>query len=173
MSTTKTTRYVAIGSALAAAMIPLSIGTATAASGTDNGPGQDNIWVGGGPDLLACEATAQACDLTAYVYDMSTPVTLSVDGKALATGAPVASSGTIEPGKFMTVWTPQTAGSHVVSMQQGTQNQSITVRIIDNNGPEAVTKRFENFVTGLICNTGSGRTSSVSGSAGCISGDVH
>ncbi|MGW4248915.1 hypothetical protein [Nocardia sp. NPDC004722] len=173
MSTTKTARYLAIGAVLAAVAIPFSTGTATADSGTDNGPGKVNIWVGGGPDILACEATAQTCNLTAYVYDMSTPVTLRVDGKALATGVPVASSGTAEPGKFVTVWTPQTAGAHVISMQQGSQSTSITVQIMDNNGAEANIKRFEYFLAGLVCNTGSGRTSSVSGSAGCMQTGVH
>ncbi|MTE17529.1 hypothetical protein [Nocardia aurantiaca] len=161
MNTTNTSRYAAIGTALMAAAIPLSTGTATAASGTAN------IWVGGGPDLLACQATAQTCALTAYVYDMSTAVTISVDGKALITGLPVASSGTVEPGKLAAVWTPQTAGQHVVSVQQGSQGQSVTVQIIDNNSPEAYVKRLESYVSQLICKSGSGN----SGSFGCMQAD--
>ncbi|MGW2665098.1 hypothetical protein ACWCW7_29440 [Nocardia tengchongensis] len=159
MNTRRTVRRVAVGSALAAA-IPLSAGVAAAATGPIN------VWVGGGPDLLACQATAQTCGLTAYVFDMSTPVTISVDGKTLATGAPVPSPGTNTPGKLATVWTPQTAGQHTVTVQQGSQSQTVTVTIIDNNGPEATVKRIENYVGGLLCTSGSS-----TGSVGCMQGD--
>ncbi|WP_157514344.1 hypothetical protein [Nocardia concava] len=157
MSTTKTGRYAAIGTALAAAAIPLSAGTATAASGPVT------LWVGGGPDLLACKATTQTCQLTAYVFDMSTPVTISVDGAALVTGAPVTSPGTDAPGKLVTVWTPQTAGTHTVTAQQGGQSQSISVVIISNNSPEAMLKRVESYVSSVLCQAGSS-----SGSYGCM-----
>ncbi|MEC3957665.1 hypothetical protein VMT65_31845 [Nocardia sp. CDC153] len=157
MHTKKTVRYAALGSALLAAAIPLSTGTATAASGTVS------IWVGPGDGALGCQATTLACSLTAYVFDMTTPVTISVDGTTLATGTPVASSGTNEPGKLTTSWTPQTAGTHTVLAQQGGQSKSATVDIIGINSPEAIAKRTGAYLTQLLCNSGS----SFAGSGEC------
>ncbi|WP_067688384.1 hypothetical protein [Nocardia jejuensis] len=151
MITLRTGRRIAAGAGLAmAAAMSLSTGTATAAAGPIS------VWVGGGPDLLACRATAQTCNLTAYVFDMSAPVTISVDGQALATGMPVPSPGTNSDGKLDVTWIPKTAGQHVVSAKQGSLSYEVTVRIMDNGSLEATAERVHRAVIEFGCETGSG-----------------
>ncbi|MEV0466281.1 hypothetical protein AB0I30_33565 [Nocardia tengchongensis] len=159
MNIKKTGRYAAVGVAAAAAAVQLSAGTATAATGSVS------LWVGGGPDLLSCKATAQKCQVIAYVYDMSTPITITANGKTVISGLPVASQGTVEPGQLATLWIPQTAGSTTITAQQGSQSQSFTIQIIDNNGPEAFAKRTDAYLRSLACKTGSATIS-----AGCGAG---
>lgn len=56
------------------------------------------LTVGGGPDVLACQATAQQCGVRAAVLDLSTPVTISVIGKVLVTGVPATDVTTLDAG---------------------------------------------------------------------------
>ncbi|MEC3918889.1 hypothetical protein [Nocardia sp. CDC160] len=164
MNTKKTVRYAAFGAALAAAAIPLSSGTAAAA-------GSIEIWVGPGGGAYGCEVTTVACSLTAYVDDMSTPVTISVDGKALATGSPI--TGPTSRGQFTTTWTPQVAGAHTVSAQQGSLNQTVSVRILDTNSPEMWIKRVQDYLRELACQQGGSGSGTLLGSGGCMSGGIH
>ncbi|MGV9408780.1 hypothetical protein ACWDOP_02605 [Nocardia sp. NPDC003693] len=148
MTTSLTGRFAA-GTALLAAAVALSTGTAAAA------PGPVGIWVGGGPDLLACEATGQTCQLTAYVRDMAAPVTISVNGQALISEMPVPSPGTSSAGKLVVVWTPKKAGNYVIDAKQGAASETVTVRIIDNASPEALWLRAKNFTGKALCDAGS------------------
>ncbi|MFE3023667.1 hypothetical protein [Nocardia tengchongensis] len=159
MNTMKTSRYAAMGVAIAAAAAGLSIGTATAATGPVS------IWIGPGPDLLSCKATTQKCAVTAYTSDMSTPVTITVNGKTIASGVPVPSSGTAASGQFSTMWVPQTVGTNTVTVAQGGNSDSATLQIMDNNSPEAFAQRTEAFLQAQVCKTGSS-----SMSAGCMNG---
>ncbi|MGW4534692.1 hypothetical protein ACWEOI_27465 [Nocardia sp. NPDC004340] len=164
MNTKKAGRYAAVGAALAAAAVQLSTGTATAATG------HVSLWVGGGTDLLACRATAQQCQVIGYAYDMTTPITLSVNGKTIASALPTPTSGTIEPGELKILWVPQTAGPNTITVQQGSDSQSVTIQIMDNNSLEAFAQRTEAYLRTLPCKTGSATIS-----AGCQfpAGDVH
>lgn len=139
MSTIKGSRYAAAGTALVAAAIQLSTGTATAA----NTP--ITILVGGGPDDLACQASGLSCFVSVFAQDRTTLITLSVNGKTLVTGMPVTANG-----EFRTSWTPNAAGHYTLTAQQGAQTQSTTVDIIDNNGLEALSRRITNGLTNMV-----------------------
>ncbi|MFE6859705.1 hypothetical protein [Nocardia sp. NPDC057668] len=144
----------AAGCAVAAA-VPLSAGTATAV------PGDQPVWLflDRNADLLSCDATTVACGLNVLVFDMTTPITISVDGKTLVSGAPLPNTvnhGTKHTGTLATTWIPQTAGKHVVSAQQGGESQSMTLTIIGNNSPEAIARRTVNALRPVVCGSGSG-----------------
>ncbi|MGW4246959.1 hypothetical protein, partial [Nocardia sp. NPDC004722] len=106
--------------------------------------------------------------LSGYVDDMSAPVTISVDGKALITAMPTAQPGGVPVGgQVQVTWTPQTAGVHTVSAQQGSQSQTVSVQIVDTNSPQAWLMRLEDYLRQLACQTGS-----TSGTAGCMTGGI-
>lgn len=140
MNTKKAGRYAAAGAALLAATLQLSTATAGASA-----PAID-IWVGGGPDDLSCQASGSACAVYGYVEDMTTPVTLAVDGKTFASGLPTLNTAR---GQFQGFWTPKAAGNYVLTAQQGALSQSVTVHIIDNNSLEALSQRIMNRLSSM------------------------
>ncbi|MFD7846876.1 hypothetical protein ACFV4K_28585 [Nocardia sp. NPDC059764] len=148
MTSKKAALYAAAGATLTAA-VQAATGMATAATESVI------LNVGGGPDVLACQATAQQCGVRAWVFDLSTPVTISVNGKVLVTSAPSTDATTPGRGTVETTWTPQTAGLYTITGQQGSASQSISLQIIDNNSPAAVFKHLSVFLGHMAC-SGSG-----------------
>ncbi|MEV6070516.1 hypothetical protein AB0L82_28560 [Nocardia sp. NPDC052001] len=129
--TSNSIRSAIIGTALLAAILPLSPGTAGAES--DLSISVTNA----GPGTFDCVYTGVTCEISPRVTDYTTPITLSVDGTAL---------GTITPTGCCSIpwllWTPKTAGHHMVSAQQGTRTATLGVDIIDPNSLAGILRRL-------------------------------
>ncbi|MEU1430901.1 hypothetical protein ABZ412_27900 [Nocardia sp. NPDC005746] len=160
MNITKIGHRAALGAALAAAAVQLSAGSATAAADTIP------IWFGAGADPLACQATTLKCEIDVEVNDVTTPVSIVINGKTMVTALPAPSGGTPGLGFLVYQWIPDTAGSNTVTVTQGSRTHTVTIPIIDNNSPEAFIRRNQDAVRRFACQSGSSTLSA------CSSGGV-
>ncbi|MGW4246960.1 hypothetical protein [Nocardia sp. NPDC004722] len=134
-----TARRTALGAALLTAVVPLSFGTAHATADFTI------IAMSASYDAYGCELTTESCRvMIGYHTDHTDPVTFAVDGTTLGT---VADNGEV-------IWTPQQAGKHTLTAQQGTQTATLTVNLIGYNSVQGVLKRYFGIDTGSA-NTGS------------------
>ncbi|MFD7847817.1 hypothetical protein ACFV4K_33435 [Nocardia sp. NPDC059764] len=156
MNTKTIARYAATGAAVAAAAVQLSTGSATAATGTIP------IMFGVGSDLLGCQATTVRCEISVEVDDVTTPVSIVINGKTMVTALPAPSSA--GPGFLVYQWFPDTAGTNTITVTSGSQIRTVTIPIIDNNSPEAFIRRNQDAVRRFACQSGS--------SAACLSSGV-
>lgn len=134
-------RRAALGAAALTAAISLSTGTAGAAQDIkiDLSPGS--------PDIYSCELSTETCLISVvFLTDLTTPVTISVDGTVIATPTPSTNCSCTPE----TTWVPPKGGRYTLTAKQGTQTASLTVNIADYNGLQGIVQRY------LGINTGSG-----------------
>ncbi|MTE17528.1 hypothetical protein [Nocardia aurantiaca] len=138
--TKKALRRAAAGVALLSAAIPLSTGTANASGGF-------NVMIGSATaDIYGCELTGESCEVSVgNLTDWATPVTVSVDGTLLGT---ITLPGSCCPGFTGVIWTPEKAGKHTLTAQQGIQTATLTVNIVDYNSLQGILKRYLGINTG-------------------------
>ncbi|MFE3986723.1 hypothetical protein ACFYUD_27795 [Nocardia tengchongensis] len=134
----KTIARAAFGAALLTAAIPLSTGTAAA----------QNIQIDlmyMDPGRYSCELSTETCWISVvYLTDLTTPVTISVDGTVIGTPTP----GTGCWCTPETAWIPPKGGRYTLTATQGSQKATKTVTIGDYNGLQGIVQRYLGIDTG-------------------------
>lgn len=125
-------RGAVIGTALLAAALPLSAGTADAIADLELHTTSVTV------DNYSCEMVGVSCRVWASSQsDWTTPVTISADGTVLGTSAPGSCCST-----DWYVWTPTTTGHHVLTARQGTRTATLGVDILDPNSLQGILHRL-------------------------------
>ncbi|MGW4534691.1 hypothetical protein ACWEOI_27460 [Nocardia sp. NPDC004340] len=136
----RTTTRAALGAALLTAAIPLSTGTAAAQDFQIDLMQMD-------PGRYSCELSTETCWISVVLLtDLTTPVTISVDGTVIATPTPSTNCWCTNE----TAWIPSKGGRYTLTAKQGDRTATRTVTIGDYNGVQGILERY------LGINTGSG-----------------
>ncbi|MEC3918890.1 hypothetical protein [Nocardia sp. CDC160] len=134
------TRRAAIGTAVLAAAIPLSSGSADAEAA-----GFAITAMSASADIYGCELTTESCRIDVVkLTDLTTPISIQANGTILGTVTPL---GTCCSSTEL-IWTPQQAGRYTLYATQGKQTATLDVNIIDYNSTAGVLKRYFGINTG-------------------------